>query len=330
MNRRESFIALLALGAASVPFASLAQQKGKLWRVGFFLTGSRRTGGANEEAFLAGMKDHGYEVGRNLIVDTRYAEGDPARWPAIADELIALRPDVLLVSSTGNTIVMKSKTTTIPIVMGSVGDPVGDGIVQSLARPGGNVTGNSLQIVELGAKQIELMTEMLPGARRVALLVDLSQPSSQRDRYEQVANAAAAAKRLALEAHRIDSREEVLQVFRNLGTRQADALIIAPAPRFNVLRPEICQSAAKIRLPVIGFSAEWPQDGALMSYSPSWPEAYRRAAYFVDRIFKGAKPADLPVEQPTKFELIVNLKTAKALGITIPRPILLRADRVIE
>ena len=330
MNRRESTIALLALGAASVPFACLAQQNGKIWRVGFFLSGSKGTGGANEEAFLAGMRDHGYEVGRNLIVDTRYAEGDPARWPAIADELITLRPDVLVVSSTGNTIVMKSKTATIPIVMGSVGDPVGDGIVKSLARPGGNVTGNSLQIVELGAKQIELMAEMLPGARRVALLVDLSQPRSQRDRYEQTANAAAAAKGLALEAHRIDSHEEIRQVFRGLGSRQADALVVAPAPRFNVLRPEICQSAAKIRLPVIGFSAEWPQDGALMSYSPSWPEAYRRAAYFVDRIFKGAKPADLPVEQPTKFELIVNLKTAKALGITIPRPILLRADRVIE
>ena len=329
MNRRESFIALLALGAASVPFASLAQQKGKLWRVGFFLSGSRRTGGANEEAFLAGMKDHGYEVGRNLIVDTRYAEGDPARWPVIADELITLRPDVLVVSSTGNTIVMKSKTA-IPIVMGSVGDPVGDGIVKSLARPGGNVTGNSLQLVELGAKQIELMAEMLPGARRVALLVDLSQPRSQRDRYEQTANAAAAAKGFALEAHRINSRDEIRQVFRSLGSRQADALVVAPAPRFNVLRPEICQSAAKIRLPVIGFSAEWPQDGALMSYSPSWPEAYRRAAYFVDRIFKGAKPQDLPIEQPTKFDLVINARTAKTLGIVIPRSILVRADRVIE
>jgi putative ABC transport system substrate-binding protein len=330
MNRRETVLALVALGVAGVPFASLAQQKTKPWRVGLFLSGSRLTGKGNQEAFLVGMKDHGYEVGRNLIVDTRYAEGDPARWPAIADELIALGPDVLVVSSTGNTIVMKSKTTTIPIVMGSVGDPAGDGIVQSLARPGGNVTGNSLQLVELGAKQIELMAELLPRMRRVAVLVDLSQPRSQRDRYEQIANAAAAAKGLALEAHRIKSREEVRQVFRNLETRQADALVIGPAPLFNVLRREICRSAASIRIPVIGFSEEWPDDGALMSFSPSWVEAYRRAAYFVDRIFKGAKPSDLPIEQPTKFSLVVNAKVAKTLGIKIPGSILLRADRVIE
>jgi len=175
-----------------------------------------------------------------------------------------------------------------------------------------------------------LMAEMLPLVRRVAVLVDLSQPKSQRDRYEQIAKAAATARGLALEAHRVKSREEVRQVFRNPETRQADALVIGPAPLFNVLRPEICQSAARIRLPVVGFSEEWPQDGALMSFSPSWPEAYRRAAYFVDRIIKGTKPADLPIEQPTKFSLVINLKTAKALDIKIPQSILLRADRVIE
>ena len=330
MNRRETTLALALLGAAGMSFVSVAQQPKKIWRVAFFLTGARDTGTVNELAFLAGMKDLGYVVGRNLLVETRYAGGDPARWPAIADELIALRPDVLVVSSTGNTLVTKRKTTTIPIVMGRVGDPVGDGIVQSLARPGGNVTGNSLQLVELGAKQIELMAEALPRVRRAALLVDLSQPKSQTERYQQIANAAAAAKGVALEAHGINSAEEVRQVLRSPATRQAGALLIGPAPRFNVLRPEICRSAADLRLPVIGFSAEWPQDGALMSYSPSWPEAYRRAANFVDRIFKGAKPADLPVEQPTTFELVINLKTAKALGLKIPQSVLLRADRVIE
>ena len=294
MNRRETVLSLVALGAAGAPFASLAQQKIKLWRVGFFLSGSRRTGGANEEAFLAGMKERGYEVGRNLIVDTRYAEGDPARYPMIADELIALKPDVLLVSSTGNAVVTKSKTTTIPIVLGSVGDPVGEGLAQSLARPGGNVTGNSLQIFELGAKQIELMIEVLPRMRRV------------------------------------DGPGAVRQAFRTLEKRRADALLISPSPPFNVLRPEICQSAANIRLPIVGFSEEWPQDGALMSFSPSWVEAYRRASYFVDRILKGAKPADLPIEQPTKFSLVVNARVAKALGIKFPNTILLRADRVIE
>ena len=192
------------------------------------------------------------------------------------------------------------------------------------------MTGNSLQLVELGAKQIELMTEALPRVRRAALLVDLSQPKPNRERYERIANAAAAAKGVALEAHGINSAEEVRHVLRSPATRQAGALLIGPAPRFNVLRPEICRSAVDLRLPVIGFSAEWPQDGALMSYSPSWPEAYRRAAYFVDRIFKGAKPANMPVEQPTTFELVINLKTAKALGLKIPQSVLLRADRVIE
>ncbi|MGH9577486.1 MAG: ABC transporter substrate-binding protein [Terriglobales bacterium] len=330
MNRRETLLALLALGAASVPFACLAQPKGKLWRVGFFLSGSRRTGGANEAAFLAGMKDHGYEVGRNLIVDTRYAEADPARYPAIADELIALMPDVLLVSSTGNAIVMKSKTTTIPIVLGSVGDPVGDGLAQSLARPGGNVTGNSLQLFELGAKKIELMTEVLPGMRRVAVLTDLSQTKSARDRYEQVTFTAATAKGLMLELHRVDGLEAIRRAFRKLETQRSDALLISPSPPFNRLRQEICRGAASIRLPAIGFSDEWAQDGALMSFGPSFVEMYRRAASFVDRILKGAKPADLPLEQPTKFDLVINARTAKALGIKIPGSILIRADRVIE
>lgn len=192
------------------------------------------------------------------------------------------------------------------------------------------MTGNSLQVVELGAKQIEVTAEGLPRMRRVAVLTDLSQVKSNRERYEQIAHTAAAAKGLSLEVHHIDSPEVVRRVFRNPETRRADALLIKPSPRFNVLRQEICRSAASIRLPIIGFSDEWAEDCALMSYSPSWVEAYRRAAYFVDRILKGAKPADLPVEQPTRFELVVNLKTAKALGIKIPGLILLRADRLIE
>ncbi len=330
MNRRDTVVALFALGAASVPLASLAQPKKQLWRVGFFSSGSRHTGGANEEAFLAGMKERGYEVGRNLIVDTRYAEGDSARYPEIANELITLRPDVLLVTSTGNAIIMKAMTTTIPIVLGSPGDPVSDGLVQSLARPGGNITGNSLQLTELSAKQIELLAEALPSMRRVALLMDLAQTKTVNERVERLANTAASAKGVALEVHRIDSPAAVRQAFRKLETQRTDALLLNPTPRFNVLRREICQSAAKIRLPIIGFSDEWAQDGALLSFGPSFVEAYRRAAHFVDRIFKGAKPGDLPIEQPTKFSLVVNARVAKALGITIPGSILLRADRVIE
>ena len=318
------------LGAASAAFAASAQQKQKMWRVGYFSSGSRHAGGSINDAFLAGMRDYGYEVGRNLIVDARYAEGDPSRYPALADELIALKPDVLLVSSTGNAIVMKARTKTIPIVLGSAGDPVGSGLVESLARPGGNVTGNSLQLVELGAKQIELMAQVLPNMRRVAVLTDLSQAKSASDQYERIANTTAAAKGLLLEVHRVDSAESVRREFRKLETRRAEALLINPSPPLNVLRPQICRSAANIRLATVGFSDEWARDGALMSFGPSWVAAYRRAAYFVDRILKGAKPGDLPIEQPTKFELVVNARTAKALGVKIPQSILLRADRVIE
>lgn len=328
MNKRDTLRALLALGAA--PLTCLAQQSKKKWRAGLFFSGSRHTGGAFEDAFLEGMKDLGYEAGRNLTVDTRWAEGDPARYPAIADELIALRPDVLLVSSTGNAIVMKGRTTTIPIVLGSVVDPVGDGLVQSLGRPGGNVTGNSLQTIELGAKLIELISELVPKRRRVVLLTDRAQVKSSTDRYEQIARAAAAVKGLALEVHHVDGPEAVRRVFQKLKTLRKGALLINPSPFFNVLRPEICRSAASILLPCIGFSEEWPQDGALMSYGPNWVEAYRRAAYFVDRIFKGAKPVDMPVEQPTIFSLVINAGTAKTLGIKFPNTILVRVNRWIE
>ncbi|MFZ2652695.1 MAG: ABC transporter substrate-binding protein [Burkholderiaceae bacterium] len=329
-DRRRLFVTLAAASLSCAQTAGLAQPNRKLWRVGYFSSASRPASGAIDEEFLAGMKDLGYEVGRNLIVDWRYAEGDAARYPALADELIALQPDVLLVSSTGNIIVMKSKTTTIPIVMGSPGDPVADGIVQSLARPGGNITGNSLQLTELSAKQIEMMGEVLPRMRRVVLLIDSSQVSTANERVEQLARAAASLRRVSLDAHRIDSPEAVRQAFRKLKTQRADALLLSPTPRFNVLRPEICQSAMNIRLAVIGFSDEWAEDGALMSFGPNWDAAYRRAAYFVDRIFKGAKPADLPVEQPTRFSMVINAKTARALGITFPGITLLRADRVIE
>ncbi len=195
---------------------------------------------------------------------------------------------------------------------------------------GGNVTGISLQLHELGAKHIELMAELLPRMRRAALLMDLAQPKSLSDHYERIASTAAATKGIALEMHRIDSLEEIRRVFRLLETKRADALLLNPSPRFNTLRREIAQSAASIRLPSISFQEEYAQDGGLISYGPSFLEAYRRVAYFVDRIFKGAKPQDLPIEQPTKFSLVINARVAKALGITFPAAIRVRAERVIE
>jgi len=330
MNRRDTVSALFALGAAGVPFTSLAQRKVKLWRVGAVYSATRPITKPNEEAFLAGMKDYGYEVGRNLIFDTRYADGNPARYPALVGEIMALKPDVLIGGNTPVAIDMKSKTATIPIVLATSGDPVGDGLVQSLARPGGNVTGNSLQIVELGAKHIEIMAELLPRMRRVALLLDASGAQRQHESFERLARAAAAAKGFVLETHTVDSLEAIRHVIRLLETQRTDALLIYLSPRFSTLRREIADSAASSRLPSIGFLEQYAQDGGLVSYGPSFMEGHRRVAYFVDRILKGAKPADLPVEQPTKFSLVINARTAKALDIKIPQSILLRAERVIE
>jgi len=333
MNRRDTVLALVALGAGSAPFASLAQKQDRLWRVGIVWGGTRLNVKSYEEAFLAGMKEHGYEVGRNLIVDARSTDGDPARIAALVGEVIALKPDVLMGTSTVVAIEMRRRTATIPIVTGTTSDPVASGLAQSLARPGGNVTGTSLQLHELGAKHIQLMAELLPRMRRVALLRDLRVDKASAlsgDQYEQLANTAAAAKGLTLEVHRIDSAEDIRQAFRLLEAQRADALLIALSPRFNRLRREISQSAANIRLPSITSVEEYAQDGGLMSYSASFVESFHRAAYFVDRILKGAKPSDLPIEQPTKFTLVINARTAKALGIKIPGSILLRADRVIE
>jgi len=330
VNRRDTVLALLALGAAGAPIASLAQQKDRTRRVGIVWGGSKLTVHRYEEAFLAGMTQHGYQIGRNLMVHSRYAEGNPARYPALVDEVLALRPDVLIGANTGVATDMKRKTTTIPIVLATSGDPVGDGLVQSLARPGGNVTGVSLQLGELGAKHIELMAEVLPRMRSVALLADPSAARPQNEEYERLARDTTAARGLALQVHPVAGPDEIRRAFGLMETHRADALLVGLSPRFNAMRREIGRSAANLRLPSIGFVEEYPQDGGLMSYGPSFVEATRRTAYFVDRILKGAKPDELPIERPTKFLLVLNATVAKALGVEFPGSIQLRADRVIE
>ena len=322
--------ALLAISAAGAPLPSRAQRQNQQWRVGFVSAVTYLTSNSYEDAFLAGMKEYGYVVGRNLIVDRRFAEGNPARLPALVEEVIALKPDALLGTSAGVAIAMKSKTATLPIVMCTVSDAVGTGLAKSLARPGGNVTGLSLQLHELSAKHIEIATEFLPQMRRAAVLTDASQPKMLSDGYERIARNTAAAKGVELAVHRVDNLGEIRKAIGLMGTTRADALLLNPSPRFNTLRGEICQAAMEIRLPIVGWEEVIAQAGGLLSYGPSFIEAYRRAAYYVDRIFKGAKPGDLPIEQPTKFSLVLNVKTAKVLGIKFPAPILLRAERVIE
>ena len=326
MDRRRT-VQLLGAWAAGAPFALWAQTRQKIWRIGAVWGG---TGGPSEEAFLAGMKDLGYEPGRNLVVDARHAKGDPARYPALVAEVIALKPDVLMGTNTGVALEMKKRTSTIPIVLVTPGDAVGSGLARTLARPGGNITGMSMQIHELSAKHIQLLADISPRLKRVAVLSDLSNERHITEQYERIARTTADAHGLSLTLHRIETADGLRQVFRELEAQRAEALLINPSPRFNVLRPQIIRGAAAIRIPSIGFSDEWAQDGALASFGPSFVEASRRTAYFVDRIFKGAKPADLPIEQPTKFFLAINAKTARQLGIKVPAPVLLRAERVIE
>ncbi|HEX5611228.1 MAG TPA: ABC transporter substrate-binding protein [Burkholderiales bacterium] len=330
MNRRSALSLCLAVVTGSLSGVSLAQPKARTWRVGIVWGGSPATIKVSEDAFMAGMKEHGYEVGRNLVVHSRYSEGNPSRYRGLIDEVLAAKPDALLAANTGVAILMKERTATIPIVLGTSADPVGDGLVQSLARPGGNVTGISLQLAGISGKHIELLSELLPGMRRVGLLLDLSQPKTQLEQYERHARVAATAKELRLEVVPIDRAEQIRGVLDSLRGRGTEALVIGLSPRFNALRRQIAQHANEVRLPAIGFSDEYTEEGGLISYSPSFVLAIRRTAYFMHRIFQGAKAGDLPIEQPTVFSLVVNANTATSLGLKIPQAILLRADRVIE
>jgi putative ABC transport system substrate-binding protein len=330
MNRRDAMFALLAIGTAGAPLPSRAQRENRQWSVGSVSAGTYDSSFPYLDAFLAGMKEYGYVGDRNLVVDRRFAEGNPTRLPVLVEAVIALKPDVLLGTSAGVALAMKRRTATLPIVMCTVSDAVGTGLAKSLARPGGNVTGLSMQLHELGAKHIEIAIEFLPQMRRAAVLTDASQPKVLSEGYERIARTTAAAKGLELAVHRVDNLGEIRKAIGVMKTMRADALLLNPAPRFNTLRREICQAAMEVRLPSIGWEEIIARDGGLVSYGPSFTEAYRRVAYFVDRIFKGAMPGDLPIEQPTKFSLIVNGKVATALGLKIPQVILLRAERVIE
>ena len=318
------------IGAACMSRTAAPQSKQRAWRVGAVHGVSALVGKPYVDAFLEGMKERGYVVGHNLILDSRSDDGDPGRYAALVDEVIALKPDVLIGANTGVALVMRSRTSTIPIVLATSGDPVGDGLVQSLARPGGNVTGVSLQLGELGGKHVELMADLLPRIRRAAILVDSSGPMYQVQMYERLATAAAAAKNLQLRVYRSKDAEDVGTAFRRMEGDRPDALTVFLSPRLNSSRRDVIEHAAKLRLPSIAHHEGFAQDGGLMSYGPSFVEGWRRVPYFVDRILKGAMPSDLPIEQPTKFFLTINLRTAKALGIRIPDVILVRADRLIQ
>ncbi len=330
MTTRREFIGTLAGGLVVAPLAAEAQQAAKVARIGYLalnLAAAPRL----EEAFLQGLRDLGYVEGRNVVIEIRDAEGKPERLPALAAELVALKVDVIVAPNTPQALAAKQTTRTLPIVFSFVGDPVASGLVTSLARPGGNVTGLSSLSPELVGKRLELLTQAVPGVSRVAVLW---QPGFQVERTEkdQLKGADVAARALGVRLQFVEARgpADIDRAFSDMTRARAGALNVWGSSMFTTERRRLVDLAARNRLPAVYGRREYVDAGGLMSYGSNIADLFRRAATYVDKILKGAKPADLPVEQPTKFELVINLKTAKALGLTIPPSLLARADEVIQ
>jgi putative ABC transport system substrate-binding protein len=329
MDRRDTVLALLALGAA--PLAAKAQQAAKVPRIGY-LTSNLASNPRSVDAFLQGLRDLGYVEGRNVVIEYRDAEGKLERLPALASELLVLKVDVIVAAAgTLAALAAHQATKTIPIVVIAVGDPVTSGLVTSLARPGGNVTGLSALSADLTRKWLELLKQAVPTVSRVALLL---QPGALGERTEKdiVKEAEVAARVLGVRLQVVEARgpADFDRAFSDMTRAHAGALMVPSTSMFNSERRRLLTLAAKTRLPTLFTFREYVDAGGLMSYGPNLADLFRRAATYVDKILKGAKPGDLPVEQPAKFELMINLKTAKALGLTIPPSVLQRADEVIQ
>jgi len=321
-------LVILTISLVVAPFAVEGQPIGKVYRIGVLETVSSTLNTANLDAFRQGLRELGYVEGQNFVIEYRSADGRPERFPGLATELVRLKVDLIVTRGTPAVLAAKKATGSIPIVMASSADPAGYGIVSRLARPGGNVTGLSTIGVELAGKRLELLKEAIPRIARIAQLANMSSPASA-SQWPQIE---VAARSLGLEPQLLDVRasEDFARAFDTAIKQRADAVSVANDTLIQTNRRRIVDLSTKHRLPSIFGSREFVDAGGLMAYGPNFTDLYRRAATYVDKIFKGAKPADLPVEQPTKFELVINLKTAKALGLTIPQTLLLRADQVIE
>jgi ABC-type uncharacterized transport system substrate-binding protein len=330
MMDRLAFIGTLAGGIVVAPLAAEAQQAAKIGRIGYL----GQNVAANlrlREPFLQGLRDLGYVEGRNVVVEYRSAEGKSERLPALAAELVALKVDVIVASGTPAALAAQQATRTIPIVFAATADPVGSGLVTSLARPGGNVTGLSILSSELVGKGLEQLTQAVPRVSRVAALWEPG-VLPERTEKDMLKGAEVAARALGVRLQFVEARgpEDFDRAFSDMTRARAGALTVLSSSMFFYERRRLVDLAAKNRLPAVYQLREWVDAGGLMSYGPNTADLLRRAATYVDKMLKGAKPADLPVERPTKFELVINLKTAKALGLTIPQSLLMRADQVIE
>ena len=328
MIARRRLVIALGASALAAPLAPFAQQQpAKIPRIGF-LGATTAAGIANRlEGLRAGLRELGYVEGNTIFIDYRWAEGKYDRLPDLADELVRLKVDILVTYGTPGTLAAKRTTTTIPIVMATSGDAVGTGLVASLARPGGNITGSSFFSPELMAKRLALLKEAVPRITRVAVLVNPDNPAIGQEL--QAMQTTATSLKVDLQQFEVRGPNEFDGAFARMANRRIDAVVIEEDSMLVANARAIADLAAKQRLPSSGF-LELAEAGGLMAYGVTLPELFRRAATFVDKILKGAKPGDIPVEQPTKFEMVVNMKTAKALGIKIPQTILVRATKVIE
>jgi len=326
MNRRKLLIALGA-GALGAPFASFAQQQVKVRRIGFLGAISASGYASQVEGFRSGLRDFGYVEGKNLVVEYRWAEGQYERLPELVAELIRSKVEVIVTHGTPGTRAAKQATTTIPIVMATVADPVATGIVVSFARPGGNITGSTFSSPELNAKRLDLLKEVMPQITQAAIILNPNNPLIATHIKE--TGIVAKALKVGLQRFEVRGPDEFEATISSVAKARINAVVVSEDPVLIANVARIAVLATKQRLATAG-NREFADAGGLIGYGVNFPAIFRRAAYFVDRILKGARPGDIPVEQATRFELIVNQKTARVLGIKIPQSILIRADRVIE
>jgi len=326
MKRRE-FITLLGAAAAAWPLAVRAQQPTKLPTIGYLGANSSSAESQRVAAFMQRLRELGWIESRNVTIEYRYAEGRSERFAEFAAEFVRLNVDVIVTSGTPAVIAAKQATSLIPIVFAVAGDPIGSNLVASLPRPGGNVTGLSLQKVDLADKRLELLREVVPGFRRLAIMANIGNPPSVLEMRE----VQATARKLGNEVTTFEIRgaEDIAAVFDALKGR-TDALYVCGDPLVDTNRIRIITLALGLRLPTMSDFPEYVEAGGLLSYGPNFPDLFRRAAGYVDKILRGAKPGEIPVEQPTKFDLVINLITAKALGLDVSPTLLARTDKVIE
>jgi putative ABC transport system substrate-binding protein len=325
---------LIAIGASALtdPLASFAQQQtARIPRIGFLGTEFALNEASHIEALRTGLREFGYLEGKTIAIEFRWAEGHVDRLPTLAAELVGLNVALIVTYGTPGALAAKRATQTIPIVIVTAGDPVATGIVASLARPGGNITGATSVTRDLNAKRLELLKQAAPGVTRVAVLVNPDNPARVPDLHDELQPIVVTARALKIELQPFEARrpDALNAAFGEMGKSHIEGLVVIQDAMLNANPRLIAELAAKQRLPSVGFE-EFAEGGGLIGYGADFREMYRHAAYFVDKILKGAKPSEIPVEQPTKFELIINLKTAKALGLTIPQSVLVRAEEVIQ